>query len=79
MPAILEGDTLSLWLNRKAESNELPSLLEPARDDLLEARPVSPAVNHVKNDSPELIIDWHAPPAARQPEQLGLLPNSVKQ
>ena len=60
MPATLEGDALSLWLNRKTEAHEPPSLLEPAREDLLETRPVSAAVNHGKNDGFELIIEWHA-------------------
>jgi putative SOS response-associated peptidase YedK len=79
MPAILEGDALSLWLNRKSEPNELPGLLEPARDDLLEARPVSPAVNHVKNDTPELLDEWHDPLAGPQPpNQLELLSDSRK-
>jgi hypothetical protein len=64
MPAILEGDALSLWLNRKSEPNELLSLLEPARDDLLKARPVSPAVNDVKNDRPELLDEWLDMPRA---------------
>ena len=56
--------------------------LEPVRDDLLEARPVSPAVNDVKNDHAELLNEWRDPPADRQPEpprQLGLLPDSRKQ
>lgn len=82
MPAILEGDALSLWLNPKIEVNELPSLLEPARDDLLEVRPVSPAVNDVKNDAPQLLSEWRDPLGDCQPEQprqLGLLPDSRKQ
>jgi putative SOS response-associated peptidase YedK len=77
MPPILEGDALSLWLNRKIEPNELASLLEPARDDLLEVRPVSPAVNDVKNDHGELLDGWRDPLAGGHPEpprQLGLLP-----
>jgi putative SOS response-associated peptidase YedK len=82
MPAILEGDALSLWLNRKIDPDELPPLLEPARDDLLEARPVSREVNDVKNDGAELLNEWREPPQARKPEpprQLGLLPDSRKQ
>lgn len=81
MPAILEGDALSLWLNRKIDPNELLTVLEPARDDLLEARPVSPAVNDVKNDSPELLNEWGDDPAgheSKHPEQLSLLPDSKK-
>src|SRR5580700_8008189 len=56
MPAILdEGDSLSLWLNPASEVRDLRGLLAPAPADLLETRPVSPLVNSVKNDSPELI------------------------
>jgi putative SOS response-associated peptidase YedK len=81
MPAILEGDALSLWLNPKIEPKELSTLLEAARDDLLEARPVSPAVNDVKNDAPELLNEWRDPLAgheAEPPRQLGLLLDSGK-
>jgi hypothetical protein len=45
MPAILEGDSLVLWLNPATRTNGLPSLLGPTRDDLLGCRAVSPAVN----------------------------------
>jgi putative SOS response-associated peptidase YedK len=55
MPAILEGDSLALWLNPKTAAGDLRGLLAPARNDLLESRPVSPLVNSVKNDSPELL------------------------
>jgi hypothetical protein len=43
--SILEGDAVSLCLSRKADPNELPRLLESAREDLLEARPMSPRSN----------------------------------
>jgi putative SOS response-associated peptidase YedK len=77
MPAILEGDALSLWLNPKIEPKEPTTLLEPARDDLLEARPVSPAVNDVKNDTPELLNEWRdrGPNREPKPQQLRLLPD----
>ena len=55
MPAILEGDNLALWLNPKTAASDLPGLLGPARDDLLETRQVSPLVNSVKHDGPELV------------------------
>jgi putative SOS response-associated peptidase YedK len=55
MPAILEGDSLALWLNPKTAAPDLPGLLTSARDDLLESRRVSPLVNSVKNDGPELL------------------------
>jgi putative SOS response-associated peptidase YedK len=55
MPAILEGDTLALWLSPRTALGDLPGLLGPARDELLERRPVSMAVNDVKTDGPELL------------------------
>jgi putative SOS response-associated peptidase YedK len=55
MPAILEGDSLVLWLNPATPTNDLPGLLGPTRDDLLGCRAVSPAVNDAKNDGPELL------------------------
>jgi putative SOS response-associated peptidase YedK len=55
MPAILEGDSLALWLNPRTAPGVLPGLLAPARDDLLVSRPVSPLINSVKNDGPELL------------------------
>ncbi len=55
MPAILEGDALALWLSPKSEMKDLPGLLAPASQDLLRLQPVSPLVNSVKNDSPELL------------------------
>jgi putative SOS response-associated peptidase YedK len=55
MPAILEGDSLALWLNPQSAAGDLQGLLAPAREDLLGSRPVSPLVNSVKNDGPELL------------------------
>jgi putative SOS response-associated peptidase YedK len=77
MPAILEGDALALWLNPKIKPKDLTTLLEPARDDLLEARAVSPAVNDVKNDTPELLNEWCDPGPDREPKlhQPRLLPD----
>jgi putative SOS response-associated peptidase YedK len=58
MPAILEGDDLALWLNPKTAAGVLPGLLGPAREDLLESRPVSPLVNSVKNEGPDLLLSF---------------------
>jgi putative SOS response-associated peptidase YedK len=55
MPAILEGDFLALWLNPGSTVRDLPGLLMPARDELLLGRPVSMAVNDVKNDGAALL------------------------
>ncbi len=55
-PAILEGDALALWLSPKTPLRDLPGLLGPARDELLEHRTVSMAVNDAKNEGPELLL-----------------------
>lgn len=56
MPAILEGDDLALWLNPRTSAQDLPRLLAPAPESLLEARAVSSLVNSVKNDGQELLV-----------------------
>lgn len=56
MPAILdEGYDLALWLNPKTAADDLPGLLAPAPESLLEAQAVSLLVNSVKNEGPELL------------------------
>jgi putative SOS response-associated peptidase YedK len=55
MPAILEGDSPGPWLNPQSRPpRDLPGLLAPARDELLEFPPVSSLVNSVKNEGSEL-------------------------
>jgi putative SOS response-associated peptidase YedK len=57
MPVVIRPDAFAPWLD---STNEKPAsfmpLIEPAAVDLLEAYPVSPAVNDVGNDAPELVI-----------------------
>lgn len=55
MPVILTEDEADEWLNPRGSAKHLLELLKPADDGYLEAREVSPLVNSVKNDSPELI------------------------
>jgi putative SOS response-associated peptidase YedK len=56
MPVILEGGAVDAWLNPRDEDVEkLAFLLEPARDGLLTATPVSQRANSVKNDDPSCI------------------------
>jgi putative SOS response-associated peptidase YedK len=55
MPVILRGETWRTWLDPDIrEPGELLSLLEPA-EDALDIVPVSPLVNCVRNNGPELI------------------------
>jgi putative SOS response-associated peptidase YedK len=56
MPVIVPPDRWSRWLDPSpAEPGELRALLEPSDDWRLEAYPVPPLVNNVRNDGPELI------------------------
>lgn len=59
MPVILPPDAFDLWLDcAKVDAPTAAALLVPARDDLLEAYQVSPAVNRVANDSAALIAPY---------------------
>jgi putative SOS response-associated peptidase YedK len=55
MPVILDPDSWAAWLAETTELAELRPLLSPAPDDLLEAYPVSAAVNDVRRNGPELL------------------------
>ncbi len=59
MPAIVPPDAFELWLDcARVDAATAAALLVPARDDLLEACQVSPAVNRVANDSAALIAPY---------------------
>lgn len=56
MPAILLAEHEALWLDpAEADASLAASLLRPYPEDWMQAYPVSPLVNNVKNDGPELI------------------------
>ncbi len=55
MPVILEPDDWQPWLDETTPVEALRPLLRPAADGLLEAYAVSPAVNSVRNNGPELL------------------------
>jgi putative SOS response-associated peptidase YedK len=56
MPVILAPDAFDAWLDCNTVDAEMAAtLIAPAPDDLLEAYEVSPAVNRVANDAPDLI------------------------
>jgi putative SOS response-associated peptidase YedK len=56
MPVVVAPEAFDFWLDcRKVDAGTAAALIRPAHDDLLEAYEVSPAVNQVANDSPELI------------------------
>lgn len=74
MPVIVEPAGFDFWLDSaNVDAKTAAAMIVPARDDLLEGYEISPAVNRVANDSPELIKPYSAPPepaapAERKPE-----------
>jgi putative SOS response-associated peptidase YedK len=57
MPVILADRAADDWMDpRASDPRALKRLLVPAPADLLTATPVSPEVNNVDNDSPDLLI-----------------------
>jgi putative SOS response-associated peptidase YedK len=56
MPVIVPPKAWSRWLDpTPADPAELRALLEPRNDWALDAYPVPPLVNNVRNNGPELI------------------------
>jgi putative SOS response-associated peptidase YedK len=56
MPVVVPEQAFGLWLDATAvDPQAAAALIAPASDGLLEAFPVSPAVNRVANDNPALI------------------------
>lgn len=72
MPVIVPPDAFDLWLDTMHVDDETASvLIAPAADDLLEAYPVSPAVNRTANDNPSLLALFtpsEAPAVAAAPK-----------
>jgi putative SOS response-associated peptidase YedK len=57
MPVIVAPDRWGLWLDpAPTDAGELRALLEPREDLDLDAYAVSPLVNNVRNDGPELFL-----------------------
>ncbi|WP_281689018.1 SOS response-associated peptidase [Pseudonocardia thermophila] len=77
MPLILPPSAWDTWLDpdRPAKDAAVAALLKPPSEELVAAlalRPVSPLVNSVRNNGPELIREL-APEDAPEPLQLDLL------
>ena len=67
MPVILEPHHWDTWLAEEAPLHDLRPLLGPAPDDAVRMRPVSPAVNDVRNEGPQLLASWVPPLHEQQP------------
>ncbi len=61
MPVILEPNSERIWLSPSTSVEEYLSLLKPYDESKMENYSISPMVNSVGNDNPQLIIP--APPA----------------
>lgn len=61
MPVILEPAAEQLWLSKEISTKEHLDLLKPYSEQNIEFHTVSPSVNSVRNDNPQLIVS--APPA----------------
>jgi len=65
MPVIIPPDAFDFWLDcRRVDAQTAAALIVPAREGMLEAYEVSPAVNRAATDSPTLIEPLAAQPAA---------------
>jgi putative SOS response-associated peptidase YedK len=56
MPVVLDPDDWDTWLDEGARPTELRPLLRPLPADELLLYPVSPAVNNVRSQGPELLL-----------------------
>jgi putative SOS response-associated peptidase YedK len=62
MPLALPPDHYDAWLDpRRQDPGDLRGLLAPPADGHLDARPVSLAVNDVRRNGPELLVEVPAP------------------
>ncbi|MET9968162.1 SOS response-associated peptidase [Streptomyces sp. NPDC006356] len=62
MPLALAPEHYDAWLDPDHQStDDLRALLTPPADGHLDARPVSPAVNSVRNNGPQLVDEVPAP------------------
>ena len=55
MPVVIPDDAWDRWLDPSADPGELVGLFEPTDDVALRIQSVSPLVNNVRNDGPELV------------------------
>jgi putative SOS response-associated peptidase YedK len=68
MPVVVPPEAFDLWLDcGKVDAMTATALIAPAREGVLEAYEVSPAVNRHDNDGPQLIEPASAQPPASEP------------
>jgi putative SOS response-associated peptidase YedK len=65
MPVILEPEDFAPWLDcAQVDALQAQALLKPAREDHMDAYEISPAINRVVNDGPEVLEPYTAPDSA---------------
>ena len=68
MPVILEKEDFAPWLDcANVDARAAAGLLKPAREDRMEAYEISPTINRVVNDSPDVLEPYTAPDIAEAP------------
>ena len=65
-PVIVPPDQFDLWLSSEADTRIAAELIKPAPDGSMEVYEVSPAVNKVTNDTPDLVEPYTALPEAER-------------
>ncbi|MFT3686402.1 MAG: SOS response-associated peptidase [Phycisphaerales bacterium] len=63
MPAVLEPESVAMWLEPQSDPDKLTSLLAPAPDGVLQMHPVSTRVNSPRNTGEELTARAEPPPS----------------
>jgi putative SOS response-associated peptidase YedK len=79
MPVMLQPDAFDLWLDcERVDAKTATAAIAPIRDELVEAYPVSTAVNRVANDGPDLVQRVQAA-AAESKAPVSAAPKPVRQ
>lgn len=68
-PVIVPREQFELWLSGEAETERAAELIKPAPDGSMEVYEVSPAVNKVANDTPDLVEPYTAAPETAPPQR----------
>ncbi len=66
MPVIVAPEAFDFWLDPKVDAESAMAVIEPARDETIEAYEVSRAVNRHENDSPALVEPLTEPEVAEE-------------
>jgi putative SOS response-associated peptidase YedK len=68
-PVIMAPEQFDLWLSSETDANIAAQLIAPAPQGSMEVYEVSPAVNKVANDTPDLVEPYTAPSDVEVPER----------